>query len=94
MVVALCRVSLSIPSAASLKDKRSALKPILARLRQDYNVSVAEVGEQDRLGSAAIAMACVSTDAAYAHGLLERAVRMIDQGHWDAVVDDYSIELL
>jgi uncharacterized protein len=94
MVVGICRVSLSIPSSTSLKDKRSVLKPILARLRRDFNVSVAEVDDQDRIGSAVIAVACVSTDAGYAHGLLEKAVHMIDDGHWDAVVEDYAVELL
>ena len=94
MVVAICRVSLSMPSSASLKDKRSALKPILSRLRREFNVSVAEVERQDDVAFGVIAMACVSTDAGYAHGLLEKAVGMIDRGHWAAVVDDYSIEVV
>jgi uncharacterized protein len=93
MVIAVCRLSLSIPSAASLKDKRSALKPIIARLRRDFNISVAEVERQDDIGSAVLGLVCVSTGSGYAHGLLEKAVGMIDQGHWSAVVDDYSIEL-
>jgi uncharacterized protein YlxP (DUF503 family) len=94
MVVGLCTIKLSIPAARSLKDKRAIIKPILARLRRDFNVSVAEVEDNDAWHSATLAMACVSGDAAYAHGLLTLAVKAVDQGHWEAELLDYSIEML
>ena len=47
MVIGLLRVRLRLHEAASLKEKRSVLKPLMARLRKDHNVAVAEVDDQD-----------------------------------------------
>jgi hypothetical protein len=94
MVVAVCKMTLSLPAAVSLKDKRSVIKPILARLRSEFNVSVAEVENQDQVNTATLAAATISTDAAYSHGLLEKVVKMVERSHWEAVVEDYTIEVL
>lgn len=41
-------MELYFPSSFSLKDKRRILESLLDRVRQDMNVSAAEVGHQDR----------------------------------------------
>jgi uncharacterized protein YlxP (DUF503 family) len=94
MVVGLCTIRLSLPAARSLKDKRGVLKSMLARVRREFNVSVAEVGENDLWHSATVAVACVSTDPGYAHGLLTRVVQTMDQGHWELELLDYEMEML
>lgn len=93
-VVGLCTVDLQIPESGSLKTKRQTLKSVLARVRQQFNVSIAEVGHQDSWQLATVAMTCVSTDPAYIHGLFEHAVRFIDEGPFNLVLLDYQIELL
>jgi uncharacterized protein len=93
MVVGVCTVQLEIP-AQSLKDKRSVVKPILARVRDRFNVSAAEVDDLDVWHNATLAFACVSTDADYAHGLLTKVVAFIEASHFDANLLDYQIELL
>ncbi len=93
MVVGVCTVQLEIP-AQSLKDKRSVVKPILARVRDRFNVSAAEVDDLDVWHNATLGFACVSTDADYAHGLLTKVVTFIEQGHFDANILDFQIELL
>ncbi len=92
MVVGVCSIDLHLPSAHSLKDKRQVVRSITARLRQRFNVSVAEVGEQDRWQSAELAIACVSNDRAYAHGLLTKAVSVIERSRLDITLVDYRIE--
>ena len=47
MIVGLCTVELFIPDGHSLKDKRRVLQSVKTRVRDKFNVSVAEVGEQD-----------------------------------------------
>ncbi|MGQ9683497.1 MAG: DUF503 domain-containing protein [Anaerolineae bacterium] len=94
MAVGLCTIHLSLPESHSLKAKRGVLKSLLARLRHEFNVSVAEVGENDLWQSATIGVVAVSSDAAYVQGLLERTVHWIEVHRLDVTVEDYAIEML
>lgn len=47
MIAALVEVELHVPAATSLKEKRGVVKRVVARLRNDLHVSVAEIGYQD-----------------------------------------------
>jgi len=94
MIVGLCTIYLRIPANHSLKGKRQVLKSLLARVRKDFNVSIAEVEQQDVWQAATLGVACVSADAAYAHGLLTRVVQAISAYRLDAEIVDYQIEML
>lgn len=93
MVVGVCTLELDIPASHSLKDKRSVLKSLAARVRKDFNVSIAEVDGQDTWNRATLGIVCVSSDAAYAQGLLTKVIESIERGRFDAVIADYSIEM-
>jgi len=60
----------------SLKEKRAYLRPILALLRK-YEVSAAEVGDQDRHGRAQLGVAVVAADAAHVRELLDHCERAV-----------------
>ena len=70
------------------------IKPIIARLRSEYNVSVAEVDNQNSCHNAVIGVACISSDKAYAHGLLMKVVESVERWRLDAELVDYEIELI
>jgi hypothetical protein len=93
MVVGVCTLELEIPSSHSLKDKRHVVKSVVARVRRDFNVSIAEVDALDSWQFATLGIVCVSPDRAYAHGLLEKVIDAIERSRLDAVVADYSIEM-
>lgn len=93
MVIAVCTIYLNIPANHSLKGKRQVLKSIIARVHNDFNVSVAEVEQQDSWQSATLGVACVSSDPAYAHGLLTKVVQAISSYRLDAEITDFKIEL-
>jgi uncharacterized protein YlxP (DUF503 family) len=94
MVIGICTLTLDVPHSRSLKDKRRVVKSITSRVRNQFNVSIAEVDAHDAWQSAVIGIACVSTDASYAHGLLEKVVQMISDSRFDAQVADYEMEIL
>ncbi len=94
MVIGVVTMELHLPMNGSLKGKRSVVKPLIARLRNEFNVSVAEVDEQDRLRTAVIGVACISPDKDYAHGLLMKVVQSVDRWRLDAELVDYTIELI
>ncbi len=94
MIVGLCTIELSLPGNDSLKGKRSILKSILARLRREFNVSVAEVGDNDRWRSAVLGVVCVSNSTEYAHGLLTKVVGWLENSRYDIDVLGYEITML
>jgi uncharacterized protein YlxP (DUF503 family) len=94
VVVGVATVTLHLADPLSLKDKRRVVKSVTQRVRARFNVAAAEVGDHDAWGTATLAIACVSTDAGHAHGLLEKVVRWIERERLDAVLADYRIELL
>ena len=93
MVVGVCTLELEIPASHSLKDKRHVVKSLTARIRQAFNVSIAEVDALDSWQSAIIGIVCVSSDAAYAQGLLEKVIDNVERIRMDAIVADYRIEI-
>ncbi len=93
MVIGVCTLELEIPASHSLKDKRQVVKSLVARVRQSFNVSIAEVDAHDSWQHATIAMVCVSSDAQYAHGLLEKVIDNIERSRLDAIIADYTIEM-
>ncbi len=94
MVVGVCTIYLDLPGCRSLKEKRRIVKSILARLGNEFNVSVAEVGSNDAWQQAVLGVACVSNEQGYVHRLLTKVVRSIERGRFDAQVADYEIEIV
>jgi hypothetical protein len=77
MIVGLCTVELFIPNGHSLKGKRQVLLSVKDRLRDRFNVSVAEVGEQDLWQKAVLGIACVANDRTYVNRVLDQALNLI-----------------
>ena len=77
MTVGLCTVELFMPDGHSLKDKRQVLQSLKTRLRDKFNLSVAEVGDQDLWQKAILGMACVANESAHVNQVLDQAVNLI-----------------
>lgn len=92
--VGLLTLEVYIPGITSLKEKRGIVKPLIARIRKDFNVSVAEVEDQDQLGHSVLAVAAVSISGDYVYGLLQRIAEAVGEWRLDAELVDYRIELL
>src|SRR3954464_11573586 len=94
MIVGVARVTLTLPAAHSLKEKRGVLKSLLARLQNRFNVSAAEVEANDVWGTAVIGITCASTSGRHADEMLASAVRFIEQNATDYYVADVETETL
>ena len=75
MVVGVLRLTLYIHGAASLKDKRQVLRKVVDRLRSRFNVSVAEVGDNDVWQRAVVGIAAVSNDRSFVNEVLDKCAR-------------------
>lgn len=94
MRVVTCVITVQLYGVDSLKVKRRILKSTLARLPRQFNVAVAEVDCHDTWKTAVIALVTVGNDAAYLHGLLEKAISWIESNCRDITIEKYSIEIL
>ena len=77
MIVGVCTVELFIPEGHSLKVKRQVLQSLKNRLREKFNLSVAEVGEQDLWQKSILGLACVANESAHVNQVLEQALNLI-----------------
>ena len=94
MIVGVCTIELALPGVSSLKGKRRIIKSLTARLRNAFNVSVAEVDHNDLWQSAVLGVVCVSNSSNYAHALLTKVAQWMETSHYDMEIIDYSIELI
>jgi uncharacterized protein YlxP (DUF503 family) len=87
-------VVLHLPNSGSLKAKRQVVAGLLKRVRNEFSVAAAEVGEGDRWQLAELAVACVSNDPRHADEVLARVLSFIEARAADAVVANVSTEVL
>jgi len=78
MFVGVYQAELFFPASHSLKEKRSVLTGLKARLR-DLGLSVAEVEGQDLWQRAVLGMAAVSADVSYLDNLRERMRTVLER---------------
>ena len=93
MIVGVCRVSLRLPENGSLKGKRQVVRSLTTRLRNKFNVAVAEVADNDRWQIATIGVTCVSNDSRHAQEMLDRVVSYIERTRLDAELIESEIEV-
>jgi len=92
MVVGVCTVSLHIPDSRSLKDKRRVLKSLKDRLRQEFNLSVAEVEDNDLWQRATLGLAAVANEAGFVDEVMAKAVDLVRR-RTDVELLDYHTEM-
>lgn len=92
--VGLLTLEIHLPGCASLKGKRSRLKPLLARLHKEFNISAAEVGHQDVWQSAVIACSLVSNDSGRIQRQLQTVAEWVERYWPDVGVIDWEIEVI
>lgn len=94
LAVGVARVALHLPDSGSLKSKRQVVSGLLRRVRAQFNVAAAEVGERDRWQLAELAFACVSADGRHADEVLATVLRYIESHSDGARITDVSTELV
>lgn len=93
-MIGLLTIHLNLPGCKSLKEKRSQLKPLLACLHRKFNISVAEVGLQDKWSETIIACAMLGNDVAHLQRSLATVQKWIVANWRDGQVYDEVIEII
>lgn len=94
VTIGVARVVLHLPDSGSLKSKRHIVSGLLRRVRQEFKVAAAEVGELDRWQLAELVVATASGDGRQADRVLAAALSFIEAHADGAQVADVSTELI
>lgn len=92
MIIGTAQIELHIPGVNSLKGKRQIIKSIKERVRNRFNVSIAEVEKQDLWQRATLGLACVANDKREANRILSKIIHFIEQDK-NVSLTDYEIEI-
>lgn len=91
MHVVTLTIEIRLPGCASLKQKRSRLKPLLNGLHREFNASVAEIHHNDNHKLAVIACAVVSNDSRHAQRVLSKIPAWIEKNRPDLQIIDHEL---
>jgi uncharacterized protein YlxP (DUF503 family) len=78
MIVGKIKIKIHIPWAHSLKEKRMVVKSISARVRNKFNVSIAEVEEQDIHQIIVFGISYVTTENTHANSIANNVINFIE----------------
>jgi len=94
MSIGLLTLHLRLPGCSSLKEKRGRIKPLLARLQREFNISAAEMNFLDKWQETLIACAVVSNDSRQNQRLLQNIIDWVERDWPDVDVIDEQIEMI
>jgi uncharacterized protein YlxP (DUF503 family) len=94
MHVGIARVRLTLAENSSLKGKRMVVKSVAQRVRNRFNVAVAEVDTQDAWQVATLGIVCVSDDRRFTNEMLSKVIEFIEGERLDAEVGEVEMELI
>lgn len=94
MQIGYLHLKIHFPGCRSLKEKRSRLKPILVRVRREFNVAAAEIDHQDVWQTTAIGIVTLSGSGAHTRRSLEAIPRWIENRWPDLLIELEEINLI
>ena len=83
MNVGVCKVTLRLPENESLKGKRRVIKSLCSRIRNKFNVSIAEVEDNQAWQLATLGITCVSNSSRHADEIIQSVVGFIESSRED-----------
>ncbi|MGP8283399.1 MAG: DUF503 domain-containing protein [Desulfomonilaceae bacterium] len=93
MFVGIGLLKIVIHQSSSLKGKRQVVKSILGKVRSKFDVSIAEVEDNDKWQKCSLGMAVVSNDSGHVHKMLETIDEYVENLYLAEVVS-FSVEIM
>ena len=92
-MVGTLKLSLYIHSNQSLKEKRKVVKSIVAKVHQKFNVSIAEVGSNDKWQMIELGISAVGNDRRFVNSALDNILSFLDSLYLGDIIDS-NIEIV
>ncbi|MBI4199056.1 MAG: DUF503 domain-containing protein [Chloroflexi bacterium] len=94
MNVGVCRIQIRLPENGTLKGKRQVVQSLASHLRSRFNISVAEVEDNEHHQLLTLGVSCVSNDSRHANQVLSQVVAYVERTRRDVELLDYSLEII
>ena len=92
-MVGILKLSLYIHDNHSLKEKRKVVKSIVAKVHKRFNVSISEVGSNDKWQMIELGISAVSNDRRFVNSILDNILSYVDSSYLGEIIDS-NIEIL
>lgn len=93
MIIGTVKVYMNAGWVHSLKEKRMVVKSIVEKVKNKFNVSIAEIEDQDLHQSIVLGVACVSNDTKHADSTIQKVINFIEDNS-EAMLIDVQVEIL
>ncbi len=93
-MLATLTIHLRIEGCSSLKEKRGQIKPLMSRMRREFNISVAEMDLQDHWQDAVIGCAMIGSGRGHLEASLQTVLKWIEANWPDGMIVDEKIEVV
>ena len=87
MIVGAVKVTIYAPWVHSLKEKRMVVKSLCAKIKNKFNVSVAEVEDQDIHQRIVLGIVCVVSEASVANSMVDNVLNFIERNTEGEIID-------
>ena len=94
MHIGVSRITFRLAANDNLKGKRKIARSIISRLREKFNISVAEIGDNDQWKTLTLGLTCVSNDHRHANSMISNAVHFVEEISGGLELLDYELEIL
>lgn len=92
MIIGTAKLKLYAPWVHSLKEKRMVVKPIVTRVKNKFNVSIAEIDAQDLHQTIVLGIACVADSVRLADSILDAVIAFVEEST-EAEIGDIQREI-
>jgi uncharacterized protein len=92
--VGIARITLYLEGSFSLKDKRHVVRSLTQRMRNQFNIGVAEVGDLNDMRVANIAAVCVSNSSPHVDEMLAKVISFVERNVELGVLGEVDTELI
>jgi uncharacterized protein len=87
-------VSLRLPENMDLKGKRMVIRSIIGRVKSKFDISAAEIGDNDSWQHSLIGFCCISNDKRHSNEVISKVISFIEHGGFDAEILDVTTEII
>ena len=94
MHIGACRITLYLPDSHSLKDKRQVSRSLTARIRNKFNVAVAEDADNELWQRLTLLVCSASNEGSHANEMLSQVVDFVEEVRPDVEMLDYEVEII
>ena len=92
--IGVCHLSLLLPGVQSLKGKRQISRSLTSRIRNQFNVAVSEISDQDLWQRLTLGVCCISNEPNHANQVLSSVVSFVQTERRDLELLDYGTEII